>query len=305
MLFKSKKYIYVVLLILICFIFSGCGLYNSIGKISKTEKSLKKTVWAASFKNSSFYQTDTANSSMKDIFLKALNKYDSDNIYIDKIEKEDKSTVNIPKTVSGDVDNFALNKIGIDHGINYIIIVNFVDFTVLQKKKGIFFKKKKAKAKLTFLLTVYNTKTAAKLIEYESVITSALKESEYNRIKNKEVFDISSVNLAIKKTVMFLGKTAWSEISKQTFAGYINKCNDGVKITVVPGKNAGIIKDCLFDVFSKGKIIKGFSQRMYIIPGHKIGEIKIVSATEKNAQAVIVSGDGFEQGCVIKVKNKE
>ena len=304
MMYKSKKSSCFILLILVCFIFSGCGFYNSSRKFSNAGNGLKKIVWLASFENNSIYQTDTANSFIKDIFIKVVNRYNSNNIYIDKIEKEDKSILYVPKTRSGSIDNFALAGIGRYYGINYVVIVDLIDFTVTQEKKGIIFKKKEADATLRFFLTVYSTKTAAKLIEDESVVTVSLKESQYNRIKNNEVFDIPSVNLAIKKKMTFFGQTAGKEITKQPFVGYVKNIDKEVEITVVPGSTAGVSTGKLFDVFSKGKIIKGAFESMYIIPGHKIGAIKIVSATEKNAQAVIVSGKDFEIGSVIKVKNK-
>jgi hypothetical protein len=300
---KYRKKSYFILLIFVCFVLSGCAIYNSFGKFSKAEKSFKKTVWLASFENSSSYKTET-NNFIKDSFVKVLKQDNFNNIYIEKIEKKDKSIVVVPRTVSGSIDNFALSEIGRSYGINYVVRVALVDFTTVSKEKGIFFKKKKRDAVLRFFLTVYNTKTAAKLIEEESVVTVSLGESQYNRIKNREMFGIPSVNLAIKKNMESFGKIVGREIAKQPFVGYVKSIDKRMHITVVPGKNAGIEKDCLFDIFSKGKIIKGFSGSMYIIPGHKIGEIKIVSATEKRARAVIISGKDFDSGSVIKVKNK-
>ena len=73
-------------------------------------------------------------------------------------------------------------------------------------------------------------------------------------------------------------------------------------IVINAGKDVGINKGKVFNVFGKGELIRSVSGRSIYLLGQKVGEIKTVKVMDSHSSATPVSGGSFKAGQVIRVK---
>lgn len=77
----------------------------------------------------------------------------------------------------------------------------------------------------------------------------------------------------------------------------------GERITINAGRDIGLTKGKVFEVFGEGELIRSASGRSIHILGPKVGEIKTVEVMESHASAIPLTGGPFSAGEVIRIKN--
>jgi hypothetical protein len=83
--------------------------------------------------------------------------------------------------------------------------------------------------------------------------------------------------------------------------GHITVDGDG-SFRISAGQDVGLEKGDTLEVFAMAKAIEGLNQRLYQIPGPKIGEVTIRDVFKHHSTAIGVSGDHLEEGGSVMLK---
>ena len=91
-------------------------------------------------------------------------------------------------------------------------------------------------------------------------------------------------------------------MTNQPWAGRIVS-SDTERIIINAGQEVGITIGTVLDVFGKGDSIRSVSGKAYHLLGSKTGEIKVIEVKENHSFTAPLTGDGFQAGQIIRLKN--
>ncbi|MBW2099590.1 MAG: hypothetical protein JRG68_02315, partial [Deltaproteobacteria bacterium] len=163
-----------------CFVFvpfiNGCSSFSNIKKKTKgivreinfLDENLKKKVWVTSFDNRSSWKAQNFNVFFREKLVETIKDTCSQILLIDP--KEEGYSDHLPILSSGGIDNFALAEHGRLSGLNAIVTGYLADLSAEQKKRGLWwFKDTHYYLQMRIVMAVYDTETAAKLIDEDFV----------------------------------------------------------------------------------------------------------------------------------------
>jgi len=187
-------------------------------------------------------------------------------------------------------------------GINVLItgVLNPIDVTT--RREGIWpFRKDRRFYEISMAVNVVDVSTGALL--YTKV------EKDEGRVPEdaQDVEDRKGymINL-IKKSMPGILKRQVSEISdilsEKPWTGKILGVDDKV-IRIGGGRDAGIKPGFVFQVFSRGELIRSQTGQSYPVRGPRVGKIVVTSSGEREAMTRALSGGPFEVGQMIRFEN--
>ena len=208
-----------------------------------------------------------------------------------------------PKRTVGGVDNFALTQTAKESGLNAVVIASLKDLSGLSKKqRGLLWKKEdRYFANLAVEVVIYDTHTAAKLLDETLVHEFEVDESGYAAINAKTMQDLSHHEKEILRAAESLGSRICRALDALPWSGSVVSVS-GDQIVISAGSRVGIKSGDRFEVYAKGEPIRGAGGYRYLLPGVMVGEIQITAPHEERAEAVVVSGGGVEPGFSIQQK---
>ena len=187
-------------------------------------------------------------------------------------------------------------------GISVLItgVLNPIDVTT--RRKGIWpFRKNRRFYGISMVINAVDVNTGALLytrverdegqlpedmefVEDEKEFTIALITKSMRRIIKKQVSEISDV------------------LSEKPWTGKILGV-DGKVIRINGGRDVGVKAGLVFQVFSRGELIRSQSGQPYPVRGRMVGKIVVTASGEREAQAKPLSEGFFEVGQVIRLED--
>ncbi len=311
---KPMELYAVSLLIMLLFISYGCSTVSKIGSgISKNTKkvirsikapkeNLNKKIGFILFENKTLLKQNN----LETDFTKKLGKSVTKNCpSVIVIMPEDKNfpdiLMGLPRHPSGHIDNMVLANMAKQLGFCAIVTGSFHDISEGAKEKGIlWFKDTHNFISTKLIVEVFDSQSAAKLLDNVYIHESEVGETEYEMIKARQTDGLPELDVALENIAIMMGEEICEEIAKQPWRAYIVAVNEKAA-TISSGSQVGIKQGDLFDIYSAGAILKGNAGQRFHVPGHKIGEIKITDVKPEKAQALLTDGE-MKQGDYIKFK---
>ena len=226
-----------------------------------------------------------------------------DLIVIESDAKEHSGPIpQLPKLVSGQVDNFAVAVMGRQLGLNAVISGNLVNIMPLDELEGILWMKD-VRYSLEVLIStqVYDTQTATKILDESFAEEVEIDEIDYAEIKKTNAQNFPKLNEAYEKIVEDMGERICEALSLENWAGYVTAV-DGEKFIISAGGLVGLKQGNVLEVFDSGRILEGIDGQRFYSPGHKTAELEIVAISDTQAEAVKISGRGLKVGSVVRKK---
>jgi hypothetical protein len=208
-----------------------------------------------------------------------------------------------PREILGQIDNFDLAKIGRRLGLNGIITGSIVNISPDNKKKGIWwFKNTHYYVQVQIATQLYDTETAAKLLDESFVHEVEVDETDLESIQTESGILASVISEAVKNIADKMGEKICNTVVYQPWKGFITSVNAD-RIIINSGGKVGLKTGDLFNVFDSSGIFKGAGGQQFFIPGPKIGEIKVTAVNPDTAEAMLVSGHDIRAGYTIRAKD--
>lgn len=311
--FTSRILVFLIGLYLLVFIplIAGCSPFPTIKKTTKkithifnfSDKKLKKKVGIALFENQSLITGLNFAETFPDNLAEAIKETCPAILLVKPGDAGCPDLlVELPREVSGRLDNLALAKTGRRLGYDAIVTGALMDIKTNSKKHGIlWFKDTDYILQLKIMVEVYDTETGAKLLDESYTDEIKIDMSESEPIMGKYRYDPSAINDAILHVAKIIGRKICESLNSQPWKGYVISIK-GNKVAVSAGSKAGLEVGQILEVYDSVKTIEGANSRKFFIPGLKTGEIKITAVYPDRADAISVSGKVVWTGSTVKLK---
>jgi hypothetical protein len=226
----------------------------------------------------------------------------SSNILLPESSRYPKDLSALPRLESGELDNFSLSKIGLSESVNAIATVDLISMEVYSEEQGVlWFKDTRHFLQLHLRIQVFDTATAAKLLDERFLHDEEIDEDQYRSEKQSMPQDLSFLYGRWEDLSATLGENVCNAIKEQPWAAQVVEVSEGT-VHLSSGKQAGINPGDRFTVFQKSIPMEGVGGHRFLLPGKEIGEIEILTVFDNSAEGVIRSGNSVEPGCLVKEK---
>ena len=210
--------------------------------------------------------------------------------------------VELPKLASGWIDNFDLAKTGRQLGLNAIVTGAITDIRINKEEKGFWwFKDIHNFVQVQILVEVYDIQTGAKLLDESFIHKIEVDESDLEATSSTSEIWASVISEAFEHIAADMGEQVCDAVILQPWNGYITSITAD-KIIISSGKRAGLNSGDIFEVYDNNSSFKGAEDHRFLIPGLKIGEIKITAVHSDSAEAVLISGQDIKAGSSVRPK---
>jgi hypothetical protein len=203
----------------------------------------------------------------------------------------------------GTPDNIGLAKTCREAGLNGVITGQLTHISAEEEKRGIYgFRKTYRVARIKLDAIMYHSGTAAKLMDesfsfdVEMVVAdsdASTRKWVINDAANKEPL-VDSAKAAAKIICEKMNITPWE-------AAILSM--EGDKALIPFGESSGLLLGDKLDVYAEGRTVDVAGGYRYIVPGVKIGEMKISAVFPKKAEVMAVEGIGaIKAGNIVRLK---
>ena len=307
---RSRK-IPVLTLLLAAALLCGCGTYSnmkkSTGKIVRDFKApdtdLKKTVFRATLNNQVAAAQQDMGAAIDIRYLDALPQCCPNVITTGPENAELSQALNLLFQKSGgSADNLALIRIGKQFGISAVVSSRFSAIAIRQKDSGfLWFRKKLPFAWVSAATEVYDTETGAKYLAETFTRELKLTDESAEIIRKGEISSVPTIEKAVFEILQEMADAVCGAVIRKPWKGYVAKVS-GETLALSSGSLSGLSAGRVLKVYEQGQRIQGSEGQVFLLPGKKIGEIRITSVSSDSAEAVATSGGGFQVDNVVKTK---
>ena len=301
----------VFILLLSAALLCGCGTYSnmkkSTGKMVRDFKApdtdLKKTVFRTGLNNQVAAAQQDMGAVIEIRYLETLPQ-SCPNIFLTGSENSEVSqAMNLlfQKSV-GPVDSLALIRIGKQFGISSVVSSRFSAIAVRQQDSGfLWFRKKLPFAWVSATTEVYDTETGAKYLDETFSREMKLTDEAAESIRKGNISSVPAVEKAVFEIIQELADAVCDTLIQKPWEGYVAKVSEET-LTLSSGSRSGLSVGRVLKVYEPGQRIQGYEGQTFLLPGKKIGEIRITTVFSDSAEAVATSGGGFQVDYVVKTK---
>lgn len=310
--FKNIQLIIIAMFLLVAVLMvSGCSSFSTIKKTTKKiardlkspDGDMKKKIGIALFDNKTFCDNQRFEEFFFTNLVSTIKEACSDILLVRPGDAGCPAFLtDLPVQPTGQLDNLALVKAGRQIGLNAIVTGSLIDIKAVKEEHGfLWFKGVSNIVQMQMVVEVYDTETAAKLLDEIFSCEIEVNEQEFELIKSKKAEGIAGFKNAFMHIAGIAGEEICDTVAMQPWKGYVVSIS-GNRIIISSGRKSGLIAGDILEVYAGEKIIKGKDGRRFFVPGLKTGEIKITTVYSDKAAAVSISADDINEGCLVRIK---
>ena len=202
----------------------------------------------------------------------------------------------------GSIDQLALAEVGRKHGLSAVIQPQIENVDLFKRKEGIWgFRDIHTFLHVALRLRTYDVETTAlrfgEVIGKERALPQTMVADDINplevddKLTRSLLFEVA--DKATQRLCESLTETPWK--------GYIVDEQDGV-FRISAGQDVGLKVGDELNVFAMTDPLQGVNQQIYLIPGQKIGELKLERVLEHHSEARKLSGNNLEDSACVMLK---
>jgi hypothetical protein len=307
---RSRK-IQVWLLLLATAFLCGCGTYSNLkkstGKMVRDFKApdgdLKKTVFRAALNNQVAAAQQDMGAVIDSRYLETLPQSCPDLFFTEPENSGGSQDLNLlfQKSV-GPADSLALIRIGKQLGLSAVVNSRFYAIAVRQQDSGFLWLRKKLPfAWISATTEVYDMETGAKYLDETFTRELKLTDESAESIRKGNVSSVPAVEKAVFEIIQEMADAVCDAVIRKPWKGYVAKVS-GDTLTLSSGSRSGLSAGRVLKVYEPGQRIQGAEGQTFLLPGKKIGEIRITTVSSDSAEAIAITGSGFQIDCVVKTK---
>lgn len=202
----------------------------------------------------------------------------------------------------GPIDRLALAEVGRKHGLSAVIQPQIDNVDFFKRKEGIWgFRDIHTFLHLALRLRTYDVETTAlrfdEVIGKERALPETMVAGDINPLEVDDKHTRSLLFEVADKATQRLCES----LTDAPWKGYIVDEQDGI-FRVSAGQDVGLKVGDELDVFAMTDPLQGVNQQIYLIPGQKIGEVKLEQVLEHHSEARKLSGDNLEDSACLMLK---
>jgi hypothetical protein len=307
---RSRK-IPVLTLLLASLLLGGCGTFSNLKKSTENvvrdfrapDTDLKKTVFRVGLNNQVAAAQQDMGAAIDSSYLEALPQSCPDLLLAGPEDSEASQALNpLFQKSAGPSDNLALIRIGKQFGISAVVNSRFSAIAIRPKNTGfLWFLKKHSFAWVSATTEIYDTETGAKYLDQTFTRELKLDEEEAESIQKGNISSAPHVEKAVFEIIQEMADAVCDAVKRKPWKGYVAKVSADT-LTLSSGSRSGLSAGRVLKVYEQGPRIQGAEGQTFLQPGKMIGEIKITAVSSDSAEAVAISGGGFQADNVVRTK---
>ncbi|MBW1916023.1 MAG: hypothetical protein JRI86_13990 [Deltaproteobacteria bacterium] len=189
-------------------------------------------------------------------------------------------------------------------GMNVLVTSILHSFEITTKKTGIWpWRKFKREVDISMSMNAINITNGTLFLTNleEKKIMAPVEVSEGR--EDKWEIDNKTLDKALSPILKDHASAILDALNNQPWTGNIILTDDK-PLRISGGKDIGITKGNVFEVFGKGEAIQAAGGKKHYILGPKLGEIKAENIMQDYSTAVLLTGEQFQDGQTIRLKRK-
>jgi hypothetical protein len=204
---------------------------------------------------------------------------------------------------SASLDNLTMVDKGREAGLNAIITGGILNLSLDQEDEGIlWFRQKTEKLQIQFSLEVFDMETGAKIFDDRFVHEiKDLAPEEIQAFRTGQPALFTSISTNLEKLAKDIAPKICNAVMAQPWSGYVVSVDDN-RVYLSFGKSIGIKSGETLEIHDGGQIVGNLNGQRFILPGKKIGEIRITQMEEKTSTGEIISGKNIQGGNLVKFR---
>lgn len=293
-----------ILVLLLAVSVCGCsGISKTTRTLAGGGEKLKKKVALAAFVNRTTLNSSEFNHNFHDKLIARMSKACGDIILIKPGDPGYPAFLtDLPQTPHKEVDQYKLSQAARQKGFNAIVTGSFTAIRTDNIKKGyLWFKKSLPIALINISVEVFDTETAAKMIDENFTHQIEIDKNDIESIRQNHFRYSDDIQKAVTRLIDDITDKMCDEIADQSWKTYIVSTADN-RIVLSAGKNTEISPGDILKVYDSTRTIDGVFGQKFFLPGLKVGEIEVSAVHDNHSEAVVVSGDGIRAGFTAKLK---
>lgn len=189
-------------------------------------------------------------------------------------------------TVGALGDAFAFSEQARLYGLQGVLVVHVSDFQPSTRKTGFwFFRKMRYFMSFSARYDLYDPFYAAKMSSALQEETLKIDTEDYESLQYDSQSESDDVNEAVTEIAEDFGKAIGKVLSKHPWKTSILSVADG-RILIAADDRSGLEVGSRLAVFEGRRVISGPQGGQFIVPGYKIGEVRIISVNSAFCEAV-------------------
>lgn len=289
----------------------GCSVYKAMNKstrqiarkVKTTDRSLTKRIALTQFENKTVFQNMMIEQAFQLNLVQNMEKLCAGILILKEGEQNYPASLkDLPKLDSGRIDSLNLVKAAKIHGLNAVLTGKLVNISGEQRDKGFWwFKDVYYYFQVQLMIEAYDVETGTKILDKSYTKETEIDEFEVEMIMAKKKLDARLLEAAMSAIAESMSQDICDAIAVQNWKGYVASLNDA-QVIISVGQTSGLEEGDVLEVFSDDKIIEGLDDHRFILPGPKIGEVRVVEVQQERTIATVISGSGIREGSVVKLK---
>lgn len=282
---------------------TGCSTVSKTTRNISGGNKLKKRVALAVFTNRTALNTPDFNQAFHNELIARLSKKCSNNILIKPGDlKYPEYLSDLPRNKFGDVDHFNLALAARRMGFNAVISGSLAALKTDEIKKGYWwFEKSLPVALINISVEIFDTESAAKLMDENFKENAKIDETEIASINQSNLPYTDQIKKALGRAVDTIAAKVCDKISGQPWKAFVVSATEN-KVVLSSGSDTQISPGDILEVFDSTQTIEGINGQKYFLPGLKTAEIKVTAVFTDRSEAVVISGEGIKAGFSAKLK---
>jgi len=299
----ARKRAYIMAALFVClFAAAGCATFHKIGAdIMGKEGALKKKVAFMPSMNDSGFGGDSFQAAAHSQLKKALSRR-CDGIQIIDSREIQRALEEIPHGLSARINTSALGRIGRTYGLGAVLEQRIVDVEYMTAKRGIWgFRKTRTLARASLRVRCFDTATTAVLFDETVTGKVELSEAVWKEAKTTGAYNKEMAEAVLSEVISKTVQGICERLAKEPWKGYIVK-NSGERLTLSAGQDVGLTPGDVLEVFQAAEPMQGQGGKVYLVPGLKMGEIRVTHVKEDHAEAVSIYGNNLDKSHCVKLR---
>ncbi len=298
--------------VLLLIVVGGCSRWSGGGpglpspvkeSAGARDNRLKKKIGVVSFRIDSMFGDAALKDFFQDNLLLALEKECPDRLFLKPADENfPQALTDLPLLASGAIDNFAVAMTGRRFGLNAVLIGKIVSINADEKARGFwFFRNTHYYVQVEILLAVFDTETATKIYDKTLARRMEIEEPDAELIRANNRIESHFVEQTLEEVIDDVKEDICKALERQAWKSYILAVEDA-DIRVGAGSRSGVQEGDIFTVYDTPPAIEGYGGHRYLPTGAGIGEIEVKTVSADTSQAVPLSGSGFKEGQVLRLR---
>jgi hypothetical protein len=171
-------------------------------------------------------------------------------------------------------------------GFHGLMAASVEDVRAFTKKTGIlWFRRPRYFIALDITLELVDPYTTAKIVDAVEELTVKISPAEYDAFSYGETEDLEKISDVVVDTAEDLAETVAEAMEELPWQCSVIAVHPD-RLILPAGTRAGLRQGQRLAVFEGRRIVKGYQDKRFIIPGQRVGEVQITALDDQEAEAV-------------------